>query len=142
MRFGITVRGQEQVNQALSTLMPRLNEVIDAALADVTTQILQAAQANAPQGKTGLLASTLHQQRMKRQRGRLGYVVRTGTRAQLGLKPGERGYYPAHVQLGFLHTAEFGSRHIAAQPFLRRALRENQAAVVSRLAQALERRLA
>lgn len=142
MRFTIDVQGQDQVKDALNTLLPRLNDVIDAALRDVTAQVLQAAQANAPHGKTGLLASTLHQQPMKPQKGRLGYVVLTGTRAQLGLKPGAKGYYPAHVHLGFLHVAEFGGRHIPAKPFLRRALLENQAQIVSRLAQALQRRLA
>lgn len=82
---------------------------------------------------------------MKRDRSakaRIGFIVITGTRAALGLKPDD-GYYPAHIEYGhftrpsksieedtvfgpvsFSHTGARSEhhRHVPANPFMKRAL--------------------
>jgi HK97 gp10 family phage protein len=141
-RFTVALSGEAAVAKALGMFPDTIHQALDGALRDAASLVLQTAQATAPRGKTGRLAQSLRLKALKPQPHQIGYGILTGTRAALGLKPGATGYYPAHVSLGFLRRIEFGTRHVPARPFLRRALLDNQAAVVSRLAQALQRRLA
>jgi HK97 gp10 family phage protein len=56
----------------------------------------------------------------------------------MGIKEGRKGYYPAHVELGYqIKSAEYGSRHQPPRPFLRPALKENEARVLERIAASL-----
>lgn len=63
---------------------------------------------------TGRLKKSIKIRALKRSRNKLGVLVQTGTRAELGIDPDDRYYYPAHVELGH------GS--VPAIPYLRGAL--------------------
>ena len=39
---------------------------------------------------------------LKRSRVRMGYGIDMPTRAELGLDPTDKGYYPAHVEYGYI----------------------------------------
>lgn len=54
----------------------------------------------APVGETGKLASTLKVRAMPRKRGKVGRMVQTGKRSQLGIPEDAKGYYPYAVEFG------------------------------------------
>lgn len=134
-RFNIELLGDKDLSAALAALPATLErKALVLVLKEAAQVVLQSARRRAPRGKTGRLARTLRVKALKRSRNRVGYGIYTGTRAELGLKAGAKGYYPAQVHLGFIHTAEFGGRHIAPRPFLRPALIENQEMLLNRIA--------
>jgi hypothetical protein len=53
----------------------------------------------------------------------LGVVVMTPTKRHLDIKQDAKGYWPAHVEMGFKHV---GGKHIPARSYLRRAADNNQ----------------
>lgn len=91
------------------------------------------------------IRNSLRAQALKRRKGRVGYSVVTGTRAQLGITG--RYYYPAHVEKGHgpphrvrhgtnaAVRREFGSRRTPPHPFLRPALKQNEGALMSQIAE-------
>jgi hypothetical protein len=125
------------------------------------------------------LADTLHVKAMRRDRsksGRIGYVVITGRRSELGIRDatdkekavfdrrrrireqarksararGDRyvapvfalknvgpGYYPAHIEFGYVH----GGRHIPGNPYGKRALESARGAAEAEVARVLSEKL-
>jgi len=84
--------------------------------------ILQTAKAKVPVD-SGKLKKSLKIKAIKRSRTQVGVVVVTGTRQQLGIDSSEKGYYPAHLELG--HKDRSG-KQIPARPFLRNSLKSHR----------------
>lgn len=73
---------------------------------------------------TGALKKSIKVRAAKNlRRGSFGISVQTGTRAELGISPEAKFYYPA--------VLEFGGRGHEAQPFLRPAMDATRAEVLS-----------
>lgn len=92
------------------------------------------AKARAPR-ESGRLSTTMRLRSLKRRKGRIGIMVQTGTRSQLGIDPKQRGYYPSHVEFG--HRDRSGVHH-AANPYMRSSLRTGQQAIFAILRQELD----
>ena len=142
-RFNIELLGDKELIATLQSLPENMErKILGQAIKEAAKVVLAAAKSRAPRGATGNLARYLKIKALKRSRRRLGYGVFTGTREQMGLKAGAKGYYPAHVHLGReIRNAEFGTRHVPAKPFLRSALIENEPTALARLAEAIRQRL-
>lgn len=155
-KYNIGLLGDAALSERLRNLPDILERtVLKEALQIGAQAILHDAKRRAPRGKTGLLEAGLHVRPLKRKRGRVGFMVRTGTREQMGIGPHERGYYPAHVELGHavgrrqsrralvkaLVRLEFGTRMVPPHPYLRPALIENQGTILEILRQELRWRL-
>jgi HK97 gp10 family phage protein len=135
-RFTLDILGAPELSKAFEALPDNLErKVLTKALREAGKVLLVAVKARAPRDR-GLLASTMKLKAMKRSRRRVGVMVQTGTRAELGLlattrisstgsgdtlrvrRGKETGYYPAHVELG-THKA-------APNPFMRTSLRSGR----------------
>ncbi len=64
------------------------------------------------------LANKLKVRALKRSRKRFGVTVRTPTREELGMSKDADYYWPAHYELGFLHTS---GAHVEQTPYMRAA---------------------
>jgi hypothetical protein len=70
--------------------------------------------------KFARLRNNLNLKPMRRRKHRVGYIVVTGTRQQLGIQG--KYYYPAHLELG--HAGPHGSpRRTRPHPYLRPAIK-------------------
>lgn len=85
--------------------------------------ILKTSKAKAPTGDTGKLKKFLKIKAIKRSRVQIGVNVVTGTREQMGIPSEEKGYYPAHVELGYKTKS---GKVIPAQPYLRNSLKNHR----------------
>lgn len=56
----------------------------------------------------GLLRRSFRLKALRRRKGRVGVLILSGTRAQLGLQK-NRGYYPAHIELGHKYPKHGGT---------------------------------
>lgn len=125
-RFDISILGAPELTKALAALPANLErKVLTKALRQAGKFYQTLAQARAPRDR-GKLATTMRVRALKRRKGRVGVMIQTGTRAQLGIDPKQRGYYPAHTEFG--HRDRAGVHH-AANPFMRSALRTGQNAI-------------
>lgn len=68
------------------------------------------------------LADSLKVKPTKSRRGVFGYGVKTGTRAELGIDPDDKHFYPNALEYGFHHRN--ANRRIPARPYMRPALWE------------------
>lgn len=134
-RFDISLLGAPALSQALAALPEKLErKVMTKALREVGKFYRTLAAARAPRDR-GKLATTMRVRAMKRRRHRVGIMVQTGTRSQLGIDPKQRGYYPAHTEFG--HRDRAGVHH-AANPFMRSSLRTGQTAIFAILRQEID----
>lgn len=134
-RFDISLLGSEQLSRALAALPEKLERrVITRAMRQVGKYYATLAAARAPRER-GKLAVSFKVRSMKRRRHRVGVMIQTGTRAQLGIDPKQRGYYPAHIELGFRDRAGV---HHAANPYMRSSLRTGQSAIFAILRQEID----
>lgn len=91
------------------------------ALRDGAKIILRRARIYAS-GISKLLGRKLKVRALKRKdRSIFGAVVLTPTKAELGIPEDAKGYWPAHVELGFVHV---GGEVIPPESYLRRATDE------------------
>lgn len=98
--YDITVLGDAELAQAFAELAPRFQaRVLRKALPKAADKIKDQAKANANR-LTGAMANSITAGETKRRkRGRLLWVIKTGTRKDLGLGD-EDFYYPAIVEYG------------------------------------------
>lgn len=90
-------------------------------------KVIQAAyKAHAPVF-TGKLKSGIKVRVVKRSRGRIGVMVMTPTRAQLGIPPDSKWYYPAVLEFGGVTKS---GRVIPALAFGRRALQSTRSSAI------------
>jgi HK97 gp10 family phage protein len=134
-RFDISILGAPELAKALAALPANLErKVLTKALRQAGKFYQTLAQARAPRDR-GKLATTMRVRAMKRRKGRVGVMIQTGTRAQLGIDPKQRGYYPAHTEFG--HRDRAGVHH-AADPYMRSSLRTGQNAIFAILRQEID----
>jgi hypothetical protein len=152
-KFNIDLLGAPELSKAFADLPDSLErKILVKALRQVGQVLLLAAKARAPRDQ-GKLASTMKVKPMKRSRRRVGIMVQTGTRAELGIiamtrisytgsgatlrvKRGkETGYYPAHIEFGY--KDETGQHH-APNPYMRTAMRSSQDGILAILRQEID----
>src|SRR5512139_447967 len=125
-RFDISMLGSKELSAALAQLPEKLERrVLSRALRQAGKFYQTLAAARAPRDR-GKLATSFKVRALKRRKGRVGVMIQTGTRAQLGIDPKQRGFYPAHLEFG--HRDRAGVHH-AANPFMRSSLRTGQNAI-------------
>lgn len=161
-RFDISILGDKELEEVLKFLPENLErKVLNKAIKEAARFVLDDAKAHAPKD-TGALKQALHIRTMKRKRGRIGYLVASGTREELGIKAGAKGFYPASQHYGWFPAkvkgayrsrfandrhlrrylkAEYGGLRVPAKPYLRNALLGDQARVLNHVRDALRRRL-
>lgn len=170
-RFNVGLTGDKELEQALANVTEKVErKVLRAALRRAALGVLRVAQANIASPRVriapgtsqrrarqlqrlarrfGRLRNSLSVKLLSRRKGRVGYQVVTGTRAELGIGGNARYYYPAHVELG--HAAphrgkgalrsvlrharrlELGDRRTPPHPYLRPALKSRQGEVLAQL---------
>lgn len=134
-RFDISILGAPELSKALAELPANLErKILTKALRQAGKFYQTLAQARAPRDR-GKLATTMRVRALKRRKGRVGVLIATGTRAQLGIDPKQRGYYPAHTEFG--HRDRAGVHH-AADPYMRSSLRTGQNAIFAILRQEID----
>ncbi len=122
-RIEIEVTGESNIDIALRTLGPKIEKrILTKAFRIGAKVILRQARANlaviSKTGRhTGPIARRLSVRALRRQKNRVGVMIQTPTREKLGISPGNKWYYPAHIELG--------TRRTTAQPYLRNAFDEN-----------------
>jgi HK97 gp10 family phage protein len=113
-RFDISMLGDKALSDSLAALPENLErKVLQRALRNTGKFYLTLAKARAPK-ETGKLSAGLKLKPLKRRKGRVGVSIQTPTRAELGIDPQRRGFYPAHQELG--------TRHLPPDPYLRGTL--------------------
>lgn len=130
----LSVLGIPELDKRLDELEKKAAmKAVRPALRDGMKAILPFVLALVPR-RTGALARTIKVRAAKRKKGRVGAVIVTGTRDQLGIPADSPWYYPAHVELG--------TEHAPAESFMRAGLKAGEAsglqAVVSTLWKKLE----
>jgi len=127
--FDISMVGTEELRRAFSEASDHLQkEILVEAFKEAAAPIADKAQANAPV-ETGKLRSTIRVTKVSVKRSRVQISIRTGTRAEMGIARDSKGYYPAHVELGYKR----GKRVFPGKAYLRRAFREAQPRVLQLL---------
>ena len=111
--------GDKELQRALNRISRDTQEkFVQQSLRKGAKPILASAITGVPV-RTGRLKTSLKIRTRKRKRkGILGVQVQTGTRAELGIAADAPGYYPIAV--------EYGTKHMAADPYLRPALDTNR----------------
>lgn len=84
------------------------------------------------------LRDTLKVRAARRSRGRIGHVVRTGTREELGIPKNAKGYYPAALEYGYMDR---GGKKVPARSYVRRPVEERRAQLMNMLAAEIGRQL-
>lgn len=134
-RFDISILGAPELSRALAALPEKLErKILTKALRQAGKFYQTLAAARSPRDR-GKLSSSYKVRALKRRKGRVGVLIQTGTRAQLGIDPKQRGFYPAHVEFG--HRDRAGVHH-AANPFMRSSLRTGQNAIFAILRQEID----
>ena len=134
-RFDISMLGVPELSKALAALPDKLErKILTKALRQAGKFYLTLAKAKAPRDE-GRLSSTMKLRALKRRKGRVGVMIQTGTRAQLGIDPKYKGYYPAHTEFG--HRDRAGVHH-AANPYMRTSLKTGESAIFAILRQEID----
>jgi HK97 gp10 family phage protein len=122
----ISLLGDKELQSRLDGLEPAVaKKIVRKAIRVIGNDIRNDARALAPV-KTGALRRSIKVRAIRRSRGRMGVIVRTGTREELGIENDDKGYYPA--------VQEYGSETVPARPYLRPALDHNQEKGVRKMA--------
>ncbi len=113
----ISLMGDRKLQRKLKRLpIVVQRKIVRHALREAARPVLATAKALVPVD-TGRLKKSL-KIRSAGKRGQAGIVVRTGTRAELGIPEDAKYFYPAAL--------EFGHGNVPAYPFLRPALDQNR----------------
>lgn len=129
----ISVLGDRRLQQKLNRLVEKdAKKIVRQAMRAAARPVHARAVELAPK-KTGALAqnikinaatsATAKAAGIKAARGSLGVVVRTGTRAEMGIDPSSKWYYPAIV--------EYGHDNAPAKSYLRRAMDETRGEAIA-----------
>lgn len=129
-RFDISILGDKALSATLSGLTEQMErKVLTKAMRDGGQFFLTLTKAAAPV-ETGKLKATLKLRALKRQKGRVGVAIQTGTRAELGIDPKDKGYYPAFRELG--------TRKLPPKPFMRGPLHSAREGVLAVIRQSVD----
>lgn len=127
--FSITIEGHEELSSKLIQLEPKMSrKILRNAFKEVGAVIEAAAKANAPNGSTGNLKSSI--------------VAKVSvTKSKVAVTIGSvAGFYKGDKF--YLAFNELGTRHQPAKPFLRPALETRKAEVISMVTDAIIKGLA
>ena len=112
--FKLNIKGAKKLQRKMAKLERKVqNRVMLKAMKDAMQPVVPAAQARAPVERGRLRKYIKVTTKNSRKVGLLA-MVQTGTRKQLGIPADNKYYYPSAI--------EYGTRHISARSFLRRAL--------------------
>lgn len=128
MAIEVTIFGDKALEAALARLPDKLQEGLAQKAMKLAGQKLLVDVKAATPRKTGKLADTL-KLKVFRKKGVVGVRVITGTRAELGIDPKSKHYYPAYVELG--------TQRDSADPFMRQTLRTDRGALEMMIANEL-----
>lgn len=135
-RFDISLLGDTALSETLAGLSEQMERTVLAkAMRDGGKFLLTLTQAAAPVSTDphdphrGRLKATLTLRTLRRRKGRVGVAIQTGTRAELGLSPKDKRYYPAFRELG--------TRKLPPDPYLRGPLHSAREAVLAVLRQSI-----
>ena len=125
----ITVSGAEEIDLALRVLGPKIERrIVSKAFRVGAKVMLKAVRQNIRSlRKTGehtdVLARKMKIQAMRRKKNRVGLMVVTPKRSELGIAEagGRNSYYPAHIELG--------TQNNQAEPYMRDAFRDTNESV-------------
>lgn len=128
--FDVSLLGDRKLDKAFARLpFAMQKKILVKALKKAGQPVLVDIKAAAPQpptgDATGKLVRSIRLRPLKGKRDKHGVAISTGTRKQLGIAADDPYYYPMAL--------ETGTRHIAARPFMRPALKNNQGKVFNLL---------
>ncbi len=136
-RFDISMLGDTALSETLAGLTEKMERtVITRATRDAGKFLLTLTKAAAPVSQDprdphrGQLKATLKLRALRRRKGRVGVAIQTGTRAELGIDPKDKGYYPAFRELG--------TRKLPPLPYMRGPLHSAREAVLAVLRQSID----
>lgn len=119
----ISIFGDKQLSAKLSAMVPKVQKKITRqALRQGAKRVRDEARRLAPVDSGALKKSLKVRAAKNLRRGSFGLSVLTGTRAELGISPEAKFYYPA--------VLEYGGRGHEAQPYLRPAMDATRAEVL------------
>ena len=116
--FDISIVGDKKLIRKFKTLEAKTQKkFVRKALRAAGKPVLAAAKQKVPV-REGKLKKSLKLRAIKRSRTGVGVLIKTGNREELGIKPGEKGFYPFSVEYGTANTPE--------QSYLRAGMDENR----------------
>lgn len=118
----IQLLGAKELSRQLNNLDRQMAQnIVRRAMTQAAKPVVQTARALVRR-KSGRLAKSIKSKVLKSRwnRGsrRIGRVIVTGSRKELGIPADASGYYPS--------TLELGSSHVPAKPYLRPAIDRNE----------------
>lgn len=130
----ISIFGDEELQAKLAAMTLKVQrKIVRQALRKGGKRVRDEARRLAPV-ETGALKKSIKVRAARNlRRGSFGIAVLTGTRAELGISPEAKYYYPAVV--------EFGGRGHDAQPYLRPAMDATRTEVLGLVKQAIREAL-
>lgn len=121
--FSVDLQGDKELMAAFDSLLRNIQRrIARKALREGARPALRRAKSLVPK-KTRALKRSFKLRAIKRTRTAVGVVVRTGSRAELGIKDDEKAFYPASVEYGF-ETKD--GTEVPAQSYIRRAFEETK----------------
>ena len=133
MAVDIRVFGDKDLQKQLKKLPDRLqNRILKQAIKKGAKITLQRTKTIVPK-ETGRLSESLKVKPIKRSRVKIGYQVLTGTREELGIPAGKKGYYPMAI--------ETGTKNRPAKPYMRPALDQTENQVLGVIKGAIKSKL-
>lgn len=135
----ISVFGDKELQAKLADLTPKVQrKIVRSALRQGAKRVRDEARRLAPVDTGALKKSIKVRAARNLRRGSFGIAILTGTRAELGISPEAKFYYPAVVEFG---GRGHGGRGYDAQPYLRPAMDATRAEVLGLVKQAIREAL-
>lgn len=120
----VELKGFAALKHDLATLSNRVaNRVVDEAL-EAGAEIIATEARNTAPVDEGRMAESIAVAKSKfNRKGKRAFIVKTGTREELGIDPKDKYYYPAAVEFGYTqHNQITGKLTVnPPNPFMRRA---------------------
>lgn len=115
----ITLIGDKQLIKLFKTLPDKLQKKFAVQALRAEAKLVKGEIQAATPVLTGRLKKSMKVKSVKRSRVKIGVKIETGTRAELGIPPDSKWYYPAHVELG--------TRTRPAKSFMRKTVHRTRA---------------
>lgn len=132
--FDISIFGDKALTRALDDLSDKIQkQYMRKSLRAGTKLVADVVRRNTPV-LTGRLRKGIKVRAGKRSRGLIGYFVLLPTRAQLGIDPKAKWYYPAVLEWGGITKT---GRIIPALGFMRRSLESSREPATAKVAETL-----
>jgi len=144
-RFSIALIGDKELERRLNAFESNVSKrLLKNAMKHAMKPALQAIKARVPVD-TGRLRDSLKivaWTGKRRQRGKFGFKVVTGTREELGIPEGAKGYYPFAVEAGHYTARSWilgsGGKRVPARPYMRPGFKAAQPQMLATLTQRMK----